>query len=524
MPKSLSSRLVLAFAFVIILSLVISAIGTLFLLRDKQESAAEERVGRLAEPITLAVALLEQANVSQAEIENAVRNYADSFSVRVIIVNKDGAVVADTEQRLTGTRIDSFQRSGLDVIARGNARFRKAAYNADGEQFVLFAPPEESLKLPSNRLADLQATIFELYAGGGISQEALDNLLAGLRNQPDAPRTIALPTLRPVIVVPSSELTSAWQDLVPQFVIAGGIALLASAAEALLISNSVSGRLARVTRAAQEMAKGNYDQRLDLQGEDEVGRLAQAFNVMAKQVSTSDQAMRDLLANVSHELKTPLTSIQGFSQALEEGAISAPDEYREAGRIINEETQRMRRLVDDLIELSRLESGQAVVQRSPVDLEHLLRGCARRFEWQLKETGTEMRFDVPALPALEGDERRLEQAFANLIDNAVRHTPTGGAVSVRAEARNGLVRVAVHNTGSYIPPDELPRVFERFYQVERHRGRGTAGGGGLGLAIASEVVQAHRGSIQATSDREHGTEFVVTLPLPASPSTAKNGG
>ena len=512
MPKSLSSRLVLAFAFVIILSLVISAIGTLFLLRDKQESAAEERVGRLAEPITLAVALLEQANVSQAEIENAVRNYADSFSVRVIIVNKDGAVVADTEQRLTGTRIDSFQRSGLDVIARGNARFRKAAYNADGEQFVLFAPPEESLKLPSNRLADLQATIFELYAGGGISQEALDNLLAGLRNQPDVPRTIALPTLRPVIVVPSSELTSAWQDLVPQFAIAGGIALLASAAAALLISNSVSRRLARVTRAAQEMAKGNYDQRLDLQGEDEVGRLAQAFNVMAKQVSTSDQAMRDLLANVSHELKTPLTSIQGFSQALEDRAISSPEEQQQAARIINEESQRMRRLVDDLIELSRLESGEVVMRRERIDLSDLLRSCTERFEWQLRESGASLQLELSGLPSLEGDGHRLEQAFSNLIDNAVRHTPKGGNITVRAAANNGVVRVSVRNTGSYIPPEELSRVFERFFQRDQSRTRGN-GGAGLGLAIATEVIQAHRGTISATSDQAEGTEFVVTLPL-----------
>jgi two-component system sensor histidine kinase ResE len=241
-------------------------------------------------------------------------------------------------------------------------------------------------------------------------------------------------------------------------------------------------------------------------------------------VSGSQQMMRDLLANVSHELKTPLTSIQGFSQALEEGAITSSDEYRDAGRIINEETQRMRQLIDDLLELSRLESGQAVVQREPVDLEHLLRDCAKRFEWQLRESAMEMRLDVPALPSVHGDERRLEQAFANLIDNAVRHTPQGGAVSVRAEAQNGLVRVAVHNTGSYIPPEELPRVFERFYQVARHRSRGTAGGGGLGLAIANEVVQAHRGSIAATSDRDAGTEFVVTLPLTPEAKGTRNGG
>lgn len=510
MPKSLNARLLLAFAFVIILTLAISAIGTLILLRNKQEAAAEERVGRLAEPITLDVALLEQAKVSQADIENAVRNYSDSFDVRILVVDENGTVVADTDERLIGSTVDQFQDPSLDVISRGNGRFRKATYRADGEEFVLFAPPEESLKIPSDRLADLQATIFELYAGG-LSPEDLANLLNGLVNQPDVPRTIPLPTLRPLVAVPSSELTSAWQDLIPQFVLAGGIALLASAAVATLISNSVSGRLARVTRAAQEMAKGNYDQRLDLQGEDEVGRLAQAFNVMAKQVSGSDQMMRDLLANVSHELKTPLTSIQGFSQAIEDGAIASQEDQRQAARIINEESQRMRRLVDDLIELSRLESGQVVLQREQIDLSELLRRCAERFEWQLRESGADLQLDLPELPPLEGDSRRLEQAFSNLIDNAVRHTPKGGSITLSAGANNGVMRVAVRNTGSYIPSDELVRVFERFFQHDPARTRGN-GGVGLGLAIATEVVQAHRGTISATSDQSSGTEFIVTLP------------
>jgi two-component system sensor histidine kinase ResE len=248
-----------------------------------------------------------------------------------------------------------------------------------------------------------------------------------------------------------------------------------------------------------------------------VGRLAQAFNVMAREVGHSHQMMRDLLANVSHELKTPLTSIQGFSQAMEEGAITSPEEFREAGRIINEETQRMRSLVDDLIDLSRLESGQAVMQHGVVDLAGVLESCWRRFERQAKERKVDLRLEPEPLPSLDGDERRLEQVFANLIDNAVRHTPDGGHVTVRAAARNGHVRVAVRNSGSYIPPADLERVFERFYQLDRNRTR-TSGGAGLGLAIAKEVVQAHRGEISASSNRDQGTEFIVTLPIGVPPT------
>ena len=517
MLKSLSSRLLLAFAFVIVLSLALSAVGTLLLLRDQQREAAEERVGRLAEPITVAVALLEQADVDPDEIQSIIRDYAQSLDVRVLLVDEEGHVVSDTDARLVGRTIDAFREPGARVTERGGARFRMASYGADGEQLLLFAPAEDSLQLDANSLVELQTFAFTSIG----QREILVEPLAELLEASDVVRILAPRGVRPLIAVPEAEITSAWQDLIPQLAIGGGIALLASAVVAVVISRSISRPLARVTRAAQEMARGHYDQELDLRGEDEVGRLGQAFNAMARQVSRSHQSMQDLLANVSHELKTPLTSIQGFSQALEEGAISSPEEYREAGRIINEETQRMRRLVEDLIELSRLESGQAAMQQEPIDLADLLRVCARRFEWQLRESGATMQLDLPPLPSLEGDERRLEQAFANLIDNAVRHAPKDGAITVRAKAQDGAVRVAIHNTGSYIPPEDLPRVFERFFQLDRNRGSG-AGGAGLGLAIASEVIQAHQGEIRASSDRKQGTEFVVTLPLPPAARSGRD--
>ena len=509
MLQSLSSRLLFAFAFVIVLSLGISAVGTLFLLRDQQRESAEERVGRLAEPMTLAVALLEDAGLDRTEIRDALRSYAASFDVRVVLVDEQGLVVVDTEAGLSGRVIDAFQEPEAAVTERGDSEFLMASYDAGSDDLLLFASSQESLQLSSNKLAEFQRSLYFLdssLVSSTILAEQLESLLE------EQESTLPAPILRPVIVVPEAQITSAWQDLIPQFAIAGGIALVASAVVAVVISRSISRPLARITAATQEMARGNYNQELDLRSEDEVGRLARNFNVMARQVSRSDQLMRDLLANVSHELKTPLTSIQGFSQALEEEALSSPEEYRQAGRIINEETQRMSQLVDDLIDLSRLESGQAVMQREPVDLADLLRACARRFEWRLRDAGATMRLDVASLPPLEGDERRLEQAFSNLIDNAVRHTPSGGAITVRAHSENGCARVTVHNTGSYIPSEDLPRVFERFFQLDRNRPSG-AGGAGLGLAIVSEVIQAHRGTIDANSDQEQGTEFVVTLPI-----------
>jgi signal transduction histidine kinase len=509
-PRTLSSRIVLAFALVIVFSLTLSAIGTLFLLRDKERESAEERVGRLAVPLNLAVALLEQRDVSQAEVQSVVLDYAQSFDVRVLLVDANGRVVFDSQSRLAGSTVDVLLEPAGDVTKRGSAEFRMAKYDADGDELLLFTPPADTLELSTNRIIQLQTLIYLTSATGSSTDFA--ELIRELASQPDSVRTLPLPQLRPIVAVSESEISSAWQDIVPPLAIAGAIALLASAVVAVLLARSVTGRLASVTRAAQEMAVGNYDQHLDVRGQDEVARLAKAFNAMATEVSGSHRMMRDLLANVSHELRTPLTSIQGFSQALEENAIGSDEEYRQAGRIINEEAQRMRQLVDDLIDLSRLESGEIVMQREPVDLQELLRDCAGRFEWQVRQSGAKIEVDVPQLPQIEGDSRRLEQAFSNLIDNAVRHAGRDGAVSVRAESHNGIVRVGVHNTGSFIPQDELARVFERFFQVDRNRSR-QGGGAGLGLAIASEVVQAHAGTIGATSDREQGTEFFVELPL-----------
>jgi signal transduction histidine kinase len=264
------------------------------------------------------------------------------------------------------------------------------------------------------------------------------------------------------------------------------------------------------------MARGNYDVHIPIRGQDEVGRLSEAFNAMAREVSSSQRMMKDLLANVSHELKTPLTSIQGFSQAICDDEIGDEEQLRDSCRIINEEANRMRGLVEDLLLLSQIESGQMEMQHRHVDLKALLEHTLERFQWELRDGDIRSGISIGALPIVHGDDRRLEQVFSNLLQNAVRHTPAGGVVTVRANVeRDGRVSVGIHNTGSFIPPEDLTRVFERFFQVDRARAR-KGGSSGLGLAIVSEIVEAHGGTVTATSNEQTGTEFVVTLP-PANP-------
>jgi signal transduction histidine kinase len=233
---------------------------------------------------------------------------------------------------------------------------------------------------------------------------------------------------------------------------------------------------------------------------------------MSREVERSQQALRDFLADASHELRTPLTSIQGFSQALVDGTLTGADDATEAGRIINEEADRMRRLVEDLLYLSRVEARHVAASRAPVDVAGLLREATRRLELTAEQRGLHVILDLPDTPLVAGDPDELDHLFGNLLENAGKYTPPGGSIAVTARATPHDLVVTVHNTGSVIPPEDLPHVFERFYRVDKSRAREVEGSG-LGLAIAQEVVQRHAGTIEVTSTAADGTAFVVTLPL-----------
>lgn len=475
MPRSLSTKLIAAFAFIIFVCLFSAGTAFVLFLRDSEVEQARERVGRLAEPLALQVTYLEWVGLSVDDMTSVLKSYAERFDIRLLLVDKaTSRVVFDTEDRLEGAIVDAFNTATAGTERVGPIYVWQIRFSENGTNLLLFTP-------------------LDTTAGG------------------ERPSPTILSSYRTVVAVPEEDITSAWLDVLPRLAVAGGIALVISIALALLLSRSISGRLAQITRASEEMARGRYDQQIEARGRDEVGRLATAFNTMAKEVDRSQSALRQFLADASHELRTPLTSIQGFSQAMVDGAIDTPEGLADAARIINDEAQRMRTLVDELLELSRIEAGQAALQIEPLQLEELLQATLERFRRRAEEKGIEMRLQVNDLPRCEGDGRALEQVFSNLVDNAVRHTPDDGLISVEAKVVNGSVRVSVRNSGSLIPPEHLPHLFERFYQVN---GSGAdEGHTGLGLAIASEVVQAHGGEITVTSSQQEGTEFTVALPL-----------
>jgi signal transduction histidine kinase len=302
-------------------------------------------------------------------------------------------------------------------------------------------------------------------------------------------------------------------DVLRPILQAGAIGLVVSILLAWLVSRWVAAPLQGMSKAALAVADGDYRQTLQLNGPQEVQNLASSFNAMVDKVQTSQQIQRDFLANVSHELKTPLTSIQGFAQAMLDGAVADGEARNHAAGVIFEESDRLRRLVEDLLDLARIDAGQIEFKRQPVDMSALLGRVVDKLVLPAKEKGVVLESRLRELPPMIGDGDRLAQVFTNLVDNAIKHTPMGRKVVVHGDASQGWISIHVDDSGAGIPNEDLSRIFERFYQVDKARRGGKDRGVGLGLAISRQIVETHGGRIVAQSSVGKGSRFTVQLPI-----------
>jgi two-component system OmpR family sensor kinase len=481
--SSLRSRLILSYIVIISVCLLLAGLILVVLLRPFQLRLAYINLIAKIGPTTRLVRELGRGGSTPEEIGAQLKEQAQEDETRILILTPQGEVLADTEDKLTGQQIRvparETQREGQLPYLRGQL------VTPDGESIIYVALPTAALRST---------------AGG--EQRLM----------------VAVTMTRPRAV-------TFLGDLLVPLLLAGLAAFVISILLAYVIARSIAKPLQRITLATEKIARGDYDQQLNITSPDEVRRLATSFNVMAQEVKASRQAQRDFVANVSHELKTPLTSIQGFSQAILDGTARDGEAQRHAAQIINDEAERMARLVNELLDLAKMDAGQIVMAQEPVDMGQLLRGCVEKLTPQAGQGAVELQLDLESLPPLSGDNDRLAQVFTNLIDNALKHMPQGGRVTVAARevmgspSRKGAkavprIEVSVADTGSGIPSEDLSRIFERFYQVDKSRRREDKGAG-LGLAIAKEIVQAHGGQIKAESVVGVGTKFTVTLPTSA---------
>lgn len=453
--RSLSVKLVLAFLVV-----SLAATGLLALLAGRTTARAFDTY------------IIDQAQVNLAA--ELVRYYEQT-----------GSWAGVEEEALSGAPGGGLRRGGQGRGAmRGPAMAGLALAGADGRIIVPGAGFSRNTPVPAEQIAE------------GVPVEVDGEVVGTVLGRP--PATGLTP-------IEASFLERVNRAL---WLAAGGsiiIALLLG----VLLARTLTRPLREMTAAARSLARGELGEQVAVRSKDEVGQLARAFNQMSSDLAQAESRRKQLTADIAHDLRTPISIIQGHAEALRDGVLPpTPKTFA----LIHEETLWLNRMVEDLRTLSRAEAGELSLARRPVALGSFLEQMAAGQRPGAREKGIELRLEVKGeLPDVEMDADRMAQALNNLVDNALRHTPAGGTVTLAAGREGNGVWLQVRDSGPGIAPEDLPHVFERFYRGDRARRR-HEGGSGLGLAIARSIVEAHGGRIGAESPPGGGAAFTIELP------------
>lgn len=296
-----------------------------------------------------------------------------------------------------------------------------------------------------------------------------------------------------------------------RILIAGSLLMiLLSTCAGLLIARQAMAGVRRVTRTVGDIRRDNLYQRVPPGSEGlEINELADAFNRMLQRIETLIEEIKDVSDNVAHDLRSPITRMRGIAETTLTGPQDS-DAYREMGLTILEECDRLTEMINTMLEISRCESGAFEMNRETINLTDLLNGAVELFHPVAEEQNIRLRSDLPNIPlTIRGDKSRLQRVIANLLDNALKYTPTGGTVELTCRKETDRIQVDVRDSGIGIAPAETDRIFERFYRCEKSR---STPGNGLGLSLAKTVIDAHGGTLQVRSVPNEGSVFTVTLP------------
>ncbi len=303
--------------------------------------------------------------------------------------------------------------------------------------------------------------------------------------------------------------SSVSRSLFIAIAVAGLVGLLLS----LLLSRSILRPVDELISAARAMEKGDLSQRVPVRSKGELGELASAFNAMAEGLTRLEQLRQNMVTDVAHELRTPLSNVSGYLEALRDGVVDPTPEMISS---IHEEAMLLNRLVDDLQELAMAEAGQLKLVRQPVNIKVVVEKAVQSLKSQADEKYVNITVNLPGdLPLVEADAERMGQVLRNLLNNAITNTPSGGEITIQACIVDSQVEISVQDNGLGISAEHLPYVFERFYRVDQSRTRST-GGAGLGLAIVKQLVEAQGGQVGIDSQVNVGTRITFTSPIASS--------
>jgi signal transduction histidine kinase len=510
--QSLYWRIALGlFAF---LALMLAAEAGLFLwLTDKIAGSFPAR-----SPRRLAVLVASDVGAALAANRNLDlepylhEQYGDALQTFVIIMD-DGRTLSNHDD-VPNALVEAVREEIEYLESLGARRFARRWGNAPPSADDPNAP---QLNPPPDRGPDGRGGGPDLRGGG---PGPLGGGFRARRGREFAPILVAgMPVGRVVVLPGGPPFSRVLKTLGPRMApVAGGVLIVGTALIAFIVFGPARRRLKDVQTATERLGGGDLSARAPESGGDEVTALARAFNRMAEELASraraleaSDNARRQLLADVSHELMTPLTAMRGYIETLSMTELHLDDKTRERYlAIVTEETHRLEQIIGDLLDLARLEGGGTTIRRDRVDVAGLFSRVSARHERELAQRTIRLVQNVdPAADHVTGDRDRLEQALQNLAANALRHTPDGGAITLSSATTAEGIVLTVRDTGPGIPPEHLPLIFDRFYKADASRK--AAGGSGIGLSIVKTIVERHGGTISARNDG--GAVFEIRLPL-----------
>jgi len=458
----------------------------------------------------LALRSIEQLELARVEESLAARTGLAVLSLRPLL-NQPGDHRA------------ALQPLAGDLSRQALARVTVVAM--DGTVLADSAVPDDQVaKLENHRARPEIAQALETGRGSHVRlSDTTGQQLFYLAQRITYPGSEAVHVVR--LAMPLTALESRIQDFERALAVAFGVAFLVSVTLSLLIARGLTRPLSDMAAVARQLAGGALGQRIQTRSGDEVGVLAATLNQMADQMDRDitalrrlEQVRKDFVANVSHELRTPLTSIKGYVEALLDGAKDNPEETTRFLQIILKQSDRLNLILEDLLQLSQIESGQVQFKRDPVSLRALVERLLPLIKPLADKKRQSLAVAIPAnLPPVTGDEDRLVQVLTNLLDNAIKYTPEDGAIHIAGQQAGepAQVELSVADTGIGIPEGDRPRVFERFYRVDKARSR-ELGGTGLGLSIVKHIVEGHNGRIWVEGNQPTGSRFVLRLPIAES--------
>jgi len=425
--NSLESKLITTAIMIVVVVLALAGAVFVVARRGDQRQQELDHITANATAIQREFILRQEVRGdSVSDLAQFVDGAADAYDVRALMVDSSGRVFADSAGELEGARI-AFEGSAMS----------KVVVSGDSAAYVTWRPAEGS---PGSGLVLLGTPDLPLPAPG--FEEF----------------TFAQPRYSLLLAVSEDTLARAWLELLPEMGLAAAIAMPVAILLAVLIARYITRPLEQLTAASHEMASGNFDVQVPAGRQDEIGRLAQAFSTMAERVGEAQGQMRALVANVSHDMKTPLTSVLGFSQALRDDTATEAETRRMAA-IIHEEAERLNARLNDLLYLAELESGQVVLREDEVEIRELVEKAVARIAPDVGRRGIALQLEPPARAIVRTDGQKLERAIENLLDNARKFTPDGGRIAVRGGIDDGSLSIEIANTVEGLDVDELPRLF-----------------------------------------------------------------